>query len=110
EKVTVEDAFDENADDNFWNVFNLIGIAPTEIPADTGLTIQVQDAGGNWHELVVVGSEDSAFTYSLDEAAFAAALGNLDPALQPADLIGVRFEFASERDGGFSNGTVLQPN
>ncbi|MCR1786570.1 hypothetical protein KVF89_28810 [Nocardioides carbamazepini] len=90
----------------FWDAFDLVSIAPTQVPAGTTLTVEVQDTDGTWHELVVHGPQPGATVLRLDAAATSAALGLLG--LDRDDVQGIRFSFHD--DTGFPTDTTLTPN
>src|SRR5690625_2976860 len=107
ENITIKDEFN-NDPDNFWNVFNLTAIAPTEVIADTAFQVAVRDGDGQWVTIANRTAEQASYLYSLDEAAFAAAVGAANLAV--ADLTGIQFVYDSETTAGFASGTILQPN
>ncbi|WP_436700183.1 DUF5979 domain-containing protein [Nocardioides sp. BYT-33-1] len=90
----------------FWEAFDLVSIAPTQVPAGTTLTVEVQDTDGTWHELVVHGPQPEATVLRLDAAATAAALGT--SGLDRDDVQGIRFSFHNST--GFPSDVTLTPN
>lgn len=90
----------------FWDAFDLTSIAPTQVPAGTTLTIEVQDTTGAWHTLDVHGPEAGASVYRLGAAATAAKLAGLG--LSADDIQGIRFSFHNAT--GFPADTTVTPN
>ncbi|MBM7516218.1 DUF5979 domain-containing protein [Nocardioides nitrophenolicus] len=103
--IVVEDAVGSGSAE-FWDAFDLVSIAPTQVPATTVLTVEVQDTTGAWHTLVTHGPQAGASVLRLDAAATAAALGTLG--LDSDDVQGIRFSFHS--DAGFPSNTTVTPN
>lgn len=102
--ITVEDVWDESCD-GFWNAFDLDSIAPTQVPADTVLTVEVYD-GTTWTEIAVYGPEATATTFELDAAALDAALAGAG--LTSDDVVGIRFTFTDP--AGFPADQTVTPN
>lgn len=105
--IVVEDAWNGSAT-GFWNAFSLDAVAPTQVPANTLLTIEVRRADGSWATLAVAQPQGQAFVYQLDAAATAAALAALTPPVGAGDVEGIRFTFHS--DAGFPADTTVTPN
>ncbi|WGY00992.1 DUF5979 domain-containing protein [Nocardioides sp. QY071] len=103
--IVVEDVVGAGSAE-FWDAFDLVSIAPTQVPAGTVLTVEVQDTTGVWHSLVVHGPQAAASVLRLDAAATAAALGSLG--LDSGDVQGIRFSFHNE--AGFPSNTTVTPN
>ncbi|WP_160425718.1 DUF5979 domain-containing protein [Agromyces seonyuensis] len=103
-EIVVEDSWDQDDPSNFWNAFNATSIAPTQVPANTTLTIEYQTADGTWTTLDVYGPFPGPTVYSLSTADFAAAVAPNSP----EDVTGLRFDF--ENPDGFPAGTSVQPN
>ncbi|WP_344112788.1 DUF5979 domain-containing protein [Nocardioides humi] len=101
--IVVEDAVGGGSAE-FWDAFDLVSIAPTQVPAGTVLTVEVQDTAGAWHELVVHGPQAGASVLRLDAAATAAALAPLTG----EDVQGIRFSFHNA--AGFASDTTVTPN
>ncbi|WP_408896450.1 DUF5979 domain-containing protein [Nocardioides sp. R1-1] len=93
-------------DAEFWDAFDLVSVAPTQVPAGTRLTVEVQDADGSWHPLVVHGPEGPASVLRLDATATTAALAA--QGLDAEDVQGIRFSF--HNDAGFATTTTVTPN
>ncbi|MCM3661273.1 DUF5979 domain-containing protein [Georgenia satyanarayanai] len=101
--LVIEDAISEG-DAEFWDAFDLAGIAPTQVPAGTVLTIQVQTADG-WVELSQYGPEAAATIFQLDRAAFAAASSGAG--ITADGITGARLSFHSV--GGFPSDITVKP-
>lgn len=101
--ILVEDAWN-GSQDAFWNAFTLTAIAPTQVPANATLTVQVRRHDGTWATLATAPAQVQAFVFQMDAAATTAALSPLSP----ADVEGVRFRFHS--DAGFADTTNVTPN
>lgn len=101
--IVVEDAWN-GAQDAFWNAFSFTSVAPTQVPANTTLTVQVRRHDGTWVTLATAPAQAQAFVFQMDAAATAAALAPL----AAADVEGIRFTFHS--DAGFADTTNVTPN
>lgn len=102
--IVIEDSWDGTGS-NFWNAFDLASIAPTQVPADTVLTVEVF-VNGSWQTLTVYGPEPSATVFSMTDAELDAALGSLG--VSASDVEGIRFSF--HNDDGFPANINLVPN
>jgi hypothetical protein len=76
--IVVEDAWN-GAQDAFWNAFSFTSVAPTQVPANTTLTVQVRRHDGTWVTLATAPAQAQAFVFQMDAAATAAALAPLAP-------------------------------
>lgn len=103
--IVIEDAWD-GSEDGFWNAFDLTSIAPTEVPANTTLSVEVRDSSGTWHEIALYGPETDASVFSMTAAELATALSA--EGLTPSAVEGIRFSFHS--DAGFPANVNLTPN
>ncbi|MEQ6902105.1 DUF5979 domain-containing protein [Nocardioides sp. YIM 152588] len=103
--IVITDAWDESCD-GFWAAFDVNSISPTQVPADTVLTVEVQDAGGNWVTIETYGPNAAATIFQMTPAQFAAALSA--QGLTADDVRGIRFTF-TDADGFPANITVT-PN
>ena len=101
--IVVEDAWN-GAQNAFWNAFSLTAVAPTQVPANATLTVEVRRHDGTWVTLASAPAQPQAFVFQMDAAATAAALAPLSP----ADVEGIRFVFHS--DSGFADTTNVTPN
>lgn len=90
----------------FWNAFNLEAIAPTQVPAETVMTIEVQDAAGNWHQIQTYGPEASATVFQMTPAQMTTALSGAG--LNANDVQGIRFTFTDAN--GFPADLTITPN
>lgn len=90
----------------FWDAFDLVSIAPTQVPAGTELTVEVQDTTGAWHTLVVHGPDPAATVLRLGATATTTALGAAG--LSADDVQGIRFSFHNA--AGFASDTTVTPN
>ncbi|MFE7197859.1 LPXTG cell wall anchor domain-containing protein [Microbacterium oxydans] len=104
-QIVVEDTWREDQVDDFWNAFDLVGIAPTQVPPNTTATVEYQRADGTWVTLATVSTGATAQTFQMSRAEFAAAL---TPPDAPADVTGVRFTF--DNPDGFAQGFSVEPN
>lgn len=97
-KIVVEDLIRPGVDDDFWNAFQPIAIAPTQVPDGSVLMIEITlDGGATWITYDVVDATGGTQVYS----------GNIDPGLIP-NVTGLRFTF--ENLDGFPQGTTVSPN
>ncbi|SOC86909.1 conserved repeat domain-containing protein [Curtobacterium sp. 314Chir4.1] len=98
--ITIEDvAPSPHEDSSFWNAFDPVAIAPTQVPAGATLTIQyTSDDGDTWQQLPIDGLPATGpTTFS----------GTIPTDLQ-GDITGLRFVFTNP--DGFPQGTTVQPN
>lgn len=104
--IVIDDSWaPDYADDDFWNAFDLYAIAPTQVPANTTMTIEYQVAPDEtWQTLTVAGPQADAFTFSMDHDEVVAALA---PTTSD-EVTGLRFTF--ENPDGLPQGTTVQPN
>lgn len=100
--ILVEDVWGNGADE-FWNAFNLAGVAPTQVLPNSSLKIRVQ-VGGSWVEVGSFGSQPNPRVVQLSGAEIAAAIA---PAAIDA-VTGIQFEFTA--DDLFPAGTTVQPH
>ncbi|TIC85049.1 hypothetical protein E8D34_13305 [Nocardioides sp. GY 10113] len=107
DEIVVTDAWD-GACDGFWNAFNISAVAPTQVPADTVLTIEVQDASGSWVAIQAYGPETAATVFQMSQAEVTAALSAAG--LSADDVQGVRFTFTNQSADGFPSNTTVTPN
>lgn len=101
-KIVVEDAWDDSAD-GFWNAFNLDSVAPTQVPGNTSLTVEVQDTNGDWQEVRVFDAQTQAHIVSLSGQEITDALTGQNI----TDVTGIRFTF--ENADGFASDTTVTP-
>lgn len=100
-KIVVEDVW-AGGDDEFWNVFNLAAIAPTQVPAGATLTIDAF-VDGAWTQLI-------AETAGGGPALVSMTTSEINAALVPdsvADVTGLRFTF--DNADGFAADTTVTP-
>ena len=103
-QIVVEDAW--TGDGDFWDAFDLASIAPTQVPSNAALTIEVQDENGDWQQLKVFPAQGQPHLISMTEAEIIAAL----PAgLSIDDVRGIRLTFDSTTAEGFPAGTTVTP-
>lgn len=104
-KIVVEDSWGAaKAPTGFWNAFNLTSVAPTQLPADTTLTIAVQRADGSWANLPVYAAQGAPSIVSMTNAQLAAAAG-----VSTESLTGIRFTFEATAAAGFPANTTVSP-
>ena len=97
--IVLEDVLG-TGDAEFWDAFDLVAVAPTQVPAGAVLTLEVRDGGG-WTRLAAHGPHDTATIFRLDRPGLAAALADA------GDVTGVRLTFHS--DAGFPNDLTVEP-
>ncbi|MFB2580600.1 DUF5979 domain-containing protein [Herbiconiux sp. P15] len=97
DRIVVEDLYRDGVADDFWNAFQPIAIAPTQVLAGSTLTIEYTLDGSTWQTFETVGPSASTEVYS----------GTL-PTADVADIVGLRFTF--ENPDGFPQGTTVSPN
>ncbi|MFJ8896116.1 DUF5979 domain-containing protein [Leifsonia sp. NPDC102414] len=96
--IVVEDAWRQGTANDFYNAFNPIAIAPTQVPLGSTMTVEYSTDGGTTYTvLTVVDATAAAQNYS-------AAL----PAGLVGSITGLRFTFANP--AGFAQGTTVSPN
>ncbi|ROP65671.1 hypothetical protein EDF55_0110 [Curtobacterium sp. ZW137] len=98
--ITVEDVAPTPHDQSsFWNAFDPVAIAPTQVPAGTTLTIEyTTDDGDTWQPLPIDGLPATGPT----------SFSGTIPADLQGEVTGLRFEFTDP--DGFPQGTTVQPN
>src|SRR5690606_5340057 len=47
-QIVVEDTWREGQSDDFWNAFDIVAIAPTQVPPNTTATVEYQRPDGSW--------------------------------------------------------------
>lgn len=104
-QIVVEDTWRDDQVDDFWNAFDIVAIAPTQVPPNTTATAEYQRADGTWVTLATVSTGATAETFQMSRAEFAAAL---TPPDVPSDVTGIRFTF--DNPDGFSQGFSVEPN
>lgn len=103
-RIVVEDAW--TGQGGFWDAFDLTSIAPTQVPSNTGLTIEVQDENGDWRQLEVFPAQGQPHLISMTEAEIVAALPS---GVSIDDVRGIRFTFDNTDPEGFPAGTTVTP-
>ncbi|WAA65356.1 DUF5979 domain-containing protein [Microbacterium oxydans] len=103
-KIIVEDAWTGTG--GFWDGFNLSSIAPTQVPSNTVLTVEVQDENGAWRQLQVFPAQGQPHQVSMTAAQIAAALPG---GVSIDDVRGIRFTFENTDPAGFAAGTTVTP-
>jgi uncharacterized repeat protein (TIGR01451 family) len=104
--IVVDDVWREDREDDFWNAFSPLAIAPTQVPVGSTLTVSTStDGGATWQTLTVVDATAGTRLVSGSLADIAADAGvDLD-----VDLVtGLRYAFTN--DTGFAGGTTVAPN
>lgn len=91
--IVVEDVWRPGVANDFFNGFDPIGIAPTQVLKGSTLTVEYTTDGSAWTVLDTVDATASAQLYR------AASL--------PAGVVGLRFTFADA--AGFAQGTTVRP-
>ena len=105
-QIVVEDSWRSPTPQNdFWNAFDIVAIAPTQVPPNTTATVEYQRADGTWVTLATVSTGAEAQTFQMSRAEFDAALTSPD---DPSDVTGIRFTF--DNPGGFPQGFSVEPN
>lgn len=103
-QIVVEDAWTGTG--GFWDGFDLTAIAPTQVPSNTVLTIEVQDENGDWRELQVFPAQGQPHQVSMTEAEIIAALPG---GVAIDEVRGIRFTFDNTDPAGFAAGTTVTP-
>ncbi|WP_420110954.1 hypothetical protein, partial [Pseudactinotalea sp.] len=101
-EIVVTDVWD-GAADGFWNAFDLTGVAPTQVPPNTTLVVEVY-VDGAWVRVETFASQPDPRTVQLSAA-------QIEAAIAPAaieDVTGIQFTFTA--DDAFPAGTTVQPN
>ncbi|WP_235736716.1 DUF5979 domain-containing protein [Nocardioides alcanivorans] len=105
DEILVEDVWAGDCG-GFWNAFDIAGLAPTQVPADTTLTLRVQDTAGSWHDVSTYGPEGAATVHQISASDFAAALAAAG--LSADDVVGVQVGFTDP--SGLPSDTTVVPN
>ncbi|WP_348788720.1 DUF5979 domain-containing protein [Leifsonia sp. NPDC080035] len=93
-RIVVEDVWRDATANDFFNAFDPIAVAPTQVLKGSRLTVEyTTDGGTSWHELGTADATSAATTYRA-------------PSL-PAGTDGLRFVF--ENAAGFAQGTPVTP-
>jgi uncharacterized repeat protein (TIGR01451 family) len=92
--IVVEDVWRPGTANDFFNGFDPIGIAPTQVLKGSTLTVEYTTDGSSWTVLDTVDATAAATVYR------AASL--------PAGVVGLRFTFADA--AGFAQGTTVRPS
>ncbi len=96
--IVVEDSLRPGVANDFWNAFQPIAIAPTQVLAGSTLTIEyTTDGGATWVTFTTVDATGGTQVYS----------GNL-PSADVPNITGLRYTFADA--DGFPQGTTVSPN
>lgn len=96
--IVVEDIWRPTEPTDFWNAFNPIAIAPTQVLAGSKLTVEyTTDNGSSWVTLDQVDATGGAQVYSANLPS--GLVGTID---------GLRYTFTQA--GGFPRGTSVSPN
>ncbi|PRB18275.1 DUF5979 domain-containing protein [Microbacterium sp. MYb62] len=105
-QIVVEDTWRQPSPGNdFWNAFDIVAIAPTQVPPNTTATVEYQREDGTWVTLSTVSTGAEAQVFQMSRAQFAAAL---TPPDTPSDVTGIRFTF--DNPDGFPQGFSVEPN
>ncbi|TNC18422.1 hypothetical protein FHE66_06400 [Georgenia sp. 311] len=99
--IVLEDVLG-TGDAEFWDAFDLVAVAPTQVPAGAVLTLEVRD-GEAWTRVAGHGPQETATVFRLDRPDLAAALADAGA----GDVTGVRLTFHS--DAGFANDLTVEP-
>jgi uncharacterized repeat protein (TIGR01451 family) len=91
--IVVEDSLRPGVDDDFWNAFDPVAVAPTAVPAGSQLLVEYTTNGSTWTTLATVDATTAAQVYS----------GSL-----PAGVVGVRFTFTNANR--FPQSSTVAPN
>lgn len=95
--IVVEDVWRKTVANDFYNAFDPIAIAATQVPLGSTMTVEYTlDEGATWQTLSVVDASTQATVYR----------ANLPAALQ-GSITGLRFTFANPN--GFAQGTTVRP-
>lgn len=98
--IVVEDVWREAEQDDFWNAFTPVGIAPTQVLSGSTLTVEALTPSG-WEQVTVFAPAGATEVFSGD-------LATLAPGIDPATVTGLRYTFAHPT--GFPAGTTVSPN
>ncbi|MCB2412573.1 DUF11 domain-containing protein [Demequina sp. TTPB684] len=105
DEIVVEDAY--SGVGSFWDAFVLDSMAPTQVPANTSLTVEVQGADlSTWTQVGLFAASATPFLASLTRAELETALGS--PAALTA-ATGIRFTFENATAAGFASDTTVTP-
>lgn len=91
--IVVEDLWRTDTADDFWNAFNPVAIAPTQIPSGAGLLVEYR-IGSTWTTLATVPATALPQLYQAD--------------LPAGEITGIRYTFTNA--DGFAQGTTVTPN
>ncbi|MGO3884929.1 MAG: DUF5979 domain-containing protein [Mycetocola sp.] len=96
-EIVIVDRWGDDQENSFWNAFRPTQIAPTQIPANTTLTITYELADGSIVEGPVAGAQVEAWLFSTE----------IDPAIRD-QIVGITYTFTNV--DGFPKGTTVTPN
>lgn len=94
--IVVEDVWRPGTADDFFNAFDPIAIAATQVPLGSTMTVEYTTDGTTWQTLTVVDARTQAQVYR----------GTL-PAELKGSITGLRFTF--QNPAGFAQGTTVRP-
>lgn len=97
-EIVIEDVWRESEADDFWNAYNPVAIAPTQVLAGSTLVVEALTADG-WQQIVAVPAGPTSV--------FSGSIAELAPTLDPAGITGLRYTFASAE--GFAAGITVSP-
>lgn len=105
--IVVEDSWGEGKPvDGFWNAFDLTAIQPTQVPADTKLTVEVQKSDGEWKVIDTQAAQEAASLYQLSASDLTSKLDAAGAGAADT-LTGIRFTF--ESTSRFPSNTTVHP-
>lgn len=99
-RIVIEDSWRVDELDDFWNAFNPVAIAPTQVLSGSTLTIEAL-IDSEWQQIALFAPAGPTEVFSAD-------LADLAPGIDVASITGLRYVF--EHPTGFAAGTTVSPN
>lgn len=107
DKIVVQDSWTGNG--TFWDAFDLVSVAPTQVPANASLAIEVQGPGPafDWVTVETFAPQLAPFLADMSEAAIVSGLSSAGASFALSDATGIRFTF--DKASGFAASTIVKP-
>ncbi|WP_307041230.1 DUF5979 domain-containing protein [Agromyces ramosus] len=99
-RIVIEDTWRDDEPGDFWNAFNPVAIAPTQVLSGSTLTVEAL-VDGDWEQI-------AHFAPAGPTEVFSGDLADLAPGVDGTSITGLRYTF--EHPTGFAAGTTVSPN
>ncbi len=105
--IVIEDSWTGNG--TFWDAFDLVSVAPTQVPANASLAIEVQGPGPGfaWVTVETFAPEVLPFLAEMTQAEIVSGLSTAGASFALSDATGIRFTF--DKASGFASSTIVRP-